>query len=166
LPYAVFDTNSLLGALINKHPFCDALEKLQKVCDRVVISNPIQKEFISKLHSVGLTIVVFNQKMSELSSMGKIKRLNKTHLLKAKRMIKKQRLRLPNDKEDHKFIEAAVASSAGFLVTADNGILILDPYRYNKANSTIRILSPENYVHDRQSSENKCKKTHEAMKLP
>jgi len=149
LPFAVFDTNSLLRAFIKKRPFCDALEKLQEVCDKVVISRPIQKEFISKLHSAGLTSVVFNQKMSELSRMGKIKRLNKTHLLKAKREIKKQKLRLPNDKEDHKFIEAAVASSAGFLVTTDKGILILDPYRYNRTNSIIRILLPESYVHDR-----------------
>lgn len=82
-------------------------------------------------------------KSEELKKIGKFKKINQYPLKKAKTIISKNRLPIPEDKYDVKFIEAALASKAKYIVTIDRGMLNLNPFRYDGEN--IEIISPEAY---------------------
>lgn len=146
MKFVVFDTNSLLRAFNKISPHSDALQRLRLICDRIAISNPIKKEFLSKLHRFGLSIILFEGGLAELSRLSKIKRITRTRLIKARQKIEENHLPLPNDRWDHKFIEAALAVHASCIITTDSGLLSMDPYIYDRSmGSTIRIIRPEYY---------------------
>jgi putative PIN family toxin of toxin-antitoxin system len=144
MTFAVFDTFVLLSAFKKVDPYVKALGTLDARCDKIAISKPIRKEFSNKLHSTGLTSVLFQKKLSEIARKGKIVKVKKTKLTEAKQKIQNNRLPLPNDKDDHKFIEVAIAAHARYIVTTDHSLLSLNPYRYN--NSLIEIITPDDYV--------------------
>jgi putative PIN family toxin of toxin-antitoxin system len=144
MTFVVFDTFVLLSAFQKIDPYVRTLDVLDARCDKIAISKPIIKEFISKLHSQGLSKVLFLKKLNEIARKGKIVNVGKTKLFKAKQKIQSNRLPLPNDKNDHKFIEVAIATHASYIITTDHGLLELSLYKYD--NSSIEIMTPNDYV--------------------
>lgn len=151
--FVVFDTWALLNAFKNIDPYANALDTLDIVCDKMAVSQPIMKEFHNKLHSTGLTLVLFTKKLSELLGKGKIVKIKRTNLTKARRKIRDNNLLLPNDSDDHKFIEAAIAVHARYIITTDNGMLSMNPYKYDN-NAIIEIITPSDYTERRRQRNN------------
>lgn len=138
------DTNTLIRALAELEPYSRALGHLTQKCDTIVFSTQIMKEYSGRFHKAGMTKLIFQRKLEEIRQRGKLKRCNETPLRNARRRIRDERLPLPNDRTDIKFVEAALASNAGYIITTDRGLLELDPYRYQ--GSRIGIIDPAEYA--------------------
>jgi len=141
--YAIFDTGVFLRALGNINPHTQALEHLKERCNIIRFSNIILREYKVIARKLGMSPTLLISKSEELKKIGKFKKINQYPLRKAKMIIKKNRLPVPKDKYDVKFIEAALASKAKYIVTIDRGMLNLNPYCYDSEN--IEIISPETY---------------------
>ena len=134
----------MIRAVAGKSPYSEALERLKNRCHMIAYSKKIMKEYIGKLRAVGMTIYIFLRKLEDIKQMNKLKRATNTILLRAKKEIRQKRLPLPSDRYDVKFLVAALAKSAKYIITTDPHLLTLNPYRY--AGSQIEIVPPQSYL--------------------
>jgi predicted nucleic acid-binding protein len=88
--------------------------------------------------------MILERKVKELERVGKTKDVHRTNLGNAKARIANENLPLPTDTFDHKFIEAAVACGARYIITTDPSLLVLDPYDHDAVH--LRIVEPSRYV--------------------
>lgn len=139
----VIDTNTLIRALAELEPYSQALKRLIEKCDTIIFSTQISKEYSGKFHKTGMPKFIFQRKLEDLRQQGKLKRSYETALKNARRKIKIERLPLPNDRTDIKFIVTAIAANARYIITNDNHLLRLNPYRYQ--HSRINIIDPVEY---------------------
>ena len=119
--FFVFDTNSLISAAlisssVNAHDLDAAIE-----IGRLVISEPVLQEFKE---------VIFRKKFDKyfmnvaerLEAIDKIER-NSVFFLP------QEVISACRDTKDNKFLELAVAAEASCIITGDNDLLILHPFR-------------------------------------
>lgn len=134
----------MIRAVAGKSPYSEALERLKNKCHMIAYSKKIMKEYIAKLRVVGMSAYIFLRKLEGIKEMNKLKRVNNTILQRARRKIRQESLPLPSDRTDIKFLVAALAKSAKYIISTDRHLLALNPYRHN--NSQIKIMPPENYL--------------------
>lgn len=91
-----------------------------------------------------MTFLILERKIKELERLGKTKDVRRTDLDNARARILCEHLPLPTDAFDNKFIEAAVACGARYVITTDPSLLTLDPYEHDAVN--IRIVEPHTYT--------------------
>jgi putative PIN family toxin of toxin-antitoxin system len=140
----VIDTNCMIRAVAGKSPYSEALERLKNKCHMIAYSKKIMKEYIAKLRVVGMSAYIFQRKLEDIKEMNKLKRATNTILLRARRKIRQRHLPLPSDRTDIKFLVAALAKSAKYIITTDRHLLVLNPYGHG--NSQIKIVCPQNYL--------------------
>lgn len=140
----VIDTYTFIRALADIENHRKVLNHLKAKCHIIVTTTGITKEYKSRLRKTGMTTYILQRRLEDLTQIKKLKRLKVTPLKKAKKKIKDEHLRLPEDRNDIKFIEAAVASKARYLITTDRGLLGLNPYKCKQA--YIEVITPQKYV--------------------
>jgi predicted nucleic acid-binding protein len=142
--FVVVDTMVLLKALGNIKPYSEALDCIKKVCNRIALSTEIHREYKCKVTSEGMTYTILERKIKELERIGKTKEVHRTDLDHAKTRIQNGNLPLPTDTFDHKFVEAAIACGAEYIITTDPSLLALDPYDHDTTH--FRIVEPSRYT--------------------
>lgn len=125
----IFDTCVFLKALGEQEPHKGAMEHSGEVYHTIRCSTEILREYQCKTSSEGMTVFFLLRKVKEFEKAGKLKRINKTLLEQASGLARDNCCQMPNDRDDHKFVVAAVACKAGFVVTTDTGMLNLNPYQ-------------------------------------
>lgn len=139
----VTDTMVFLRMLSNRPSYVDLLQKIKQTCNRIVISTPIAKEWMSKAHVEGMTPIILLTRIGQLKRIDKLRKCGKSMLDKAKKLIEKKKCRKPKDRYDMKFLEAALAEDCT-LITEDQALLALNPYRCGQKNFV--IVTPEDYM--------------------
>jgi len=142
--FVVVDTMVFLKALGDVNPYSDALNCIKRICNRIALSTEIHREYKCKVTSEGMTFLILERKIKELERLGKTKDVRRTDLDNARARILCEHLPLPTDAFDNKFIEAAVACGARYVITTDPSLLTLDPYEHDAVN--IRIVEPHTYT--------------------
>lgn len=127
---AILDTNVVISGIFWKGPPFRVLDAWQEQCFRLVISVPILEEyrrvlaemagehFSPVLHSI-LGLIELHSEMVEPISLAKA---------------------VCNDPDDDKFIEAAVAAAADYVVSGDTALLRLKDHR------GIRMVKPAEFL--------------------
>ncbi|MFQ6055578.1 MAG: hypothetical protein ACE5J3_06325 [Methanosarcinales archaeon] len=119
------------------------LETIKEKCDRIVITNDIKKEYKSRASTYGMSIVIVMQRLLEkLEYRGKkkIQKVGESVIDSARAIINK----IPKNKYDIKFIEAATTSKASYLVTEDSHLLELKVIKHKSGEC--KIIKPEDYL--------------------
>lgn len=142
--FVVVDTMVFLKALGGIDPYSEALDCIKKICNRIALSTEIHREYKCKVTSEGMTFLILERKIKELERVGKTKDVHRTNLDNAKARITNEHLPLPTDTFDNKFVEAAVACGARYIITTDPSLLTLDPYDDNTLH--MRIVEPSRYT--------------------
>jgi len=127
----IFDTNVLISAVLIKNSVSDiALRKAQNSCT-ILCSNSIFIEYTEKL-----LLPKFNKYASLIKRKNMLNDIEKEALF-IEPVVNISECRDPND---NKFLELAVAANADCIVTGDNDLLILNPFR------GIKIISPSDFL--------------------
>jgi uncharacterized protein len=127
----IFDTNVLISAVLIKNSVSDiALRKAQNSCT-ILCSNSIFIEYTEKL-----LLPRFNKYASLMKRTDMLDDIEKEALF-IEPVVKISECR---DPKDNKFLELAVAGNADCIVTGDNDLLILNPFR------GIKIISPSDFL--------------------
>ncbi len=127
----IFDTNVLISAVLIKNSVSDiALRKAQNSCT-ILCSNSIFNEYTEKL-----LLPRFNKYASLIMRKSMLNDIEKEALF-IEPVVKISECR---DPKDNKFLEVAVAANADCIVTGDNDLLILNPFR------GIKIISPSDFL--------------------
>lgn len=119
--FFVFDTNSLISAVlisssVNARALDAALDK-----GRLVISEPVLQEFAEVIFRKKFDKYFFDD-AERLEAIDKIER--NAIIFSPKEIITSCR-----DPKDNKFLELAVAAGSSCIITGDKDLLILDPFR-------------------------------------
>ena len=142
--FVVIDTMVFLKALGGISPHSEALDCLKRICNRIVSTTGVLREYKCKVTAEGMTTIILFRKIKELERIGKIKDVHRTQLDQAKTLIRTEELPLPTDSFDHKFFEAAIACKARYIITTDPSSLDLNPYCHSSID--MKIVTPEAYV--------------------
>lgn len=127
----VFDTNVIVSALLIKSS--NSRFAYEKVISRgkILDSLPTLEELIEvlcrKKFSKYISLSDRNIFISEFSLLAEIIKVN-------------QKLNVCRDPKDNKFLELAISGNADCVVTKDEDLLVLDPFR------KISILSPDVFL--------------------
>lgn len=127
----ILDTNVLISAVLLKNSVSDiALRKAQNSCT-ILCSNSIFNEYTEKL-----ILPRFNKYASLL------KRTNMLNVIEKEALFIEPVVKISEcrDPKDNKFLELAVAGNADCIVTGDNDLLVLNPFR------GIKIISPSDFL--------------------
>lgn len=137
----VVDTHIVFKALAGRvEKYKLFLETIKEKCDRIVITNDIKKEYRSRASTYGMTLVIIIQRLEKLGYRGK----KKIRKVSASIEIKKYNFKVLKDEKDLKFIEAAIASKASYLVTEDSHLLELKVIKHKSGEC--KIIKPEDYL--------------------
>ncbi|HID26529.1 MAG TPA: putative toxin-antitoxin system toxin component, PIN family [Methanosarcinales archaeon] len=137
----VVDTHIVFKALAGRvEKYKLFLETIKEKCDRIVITNDIKKEYRSRASTYGMTLVIIMQRLEKLGYRGK----KKIRKVSASIEIKKYNFKVLKDEKDLKFIEAAIASKASYLVTEDSHLLELKVIKHKSGEC--KIIKPEDYL--------------------
>ena len=130
---AVFDTNVFLRALINPHSRCGRL--LDEFADdyELVLSPAIIREVLEVLHRPRLR-AKFPQ-IAQLDIAHIIALFEQAHVVEPQDLPSVSR-----DPQDDKFLACARSARAGYLVTEDKDLLILEEYEGT------RICQPTEFI--------------------
>jgi putative PIN family toxin of toxin-antitoxin system len=139
----IFDTYVFLKALGQQEPHRDAMEHFMKVSHTMRYSTEILNEYKSKTSCEGMTVLFLLRKVMELERSGKLKKIKVTLLEQSSELIRDNHCQMPNDRYDDKFVVAAIACKARFVVTTDNGMLDLNPYRCDRVG--VEFIEPASY---------------------
>jgi len=129
----VFDTNTVVSALL----FSGISSKLVSLWQKVLITPVLSREILDEY------LRVLSYPKFDLSE-GEIKELIQEEILPYAEVVKpKRRLRVvQRDPSDNKFVECAVAGKARVIISGDKELLSLGRYRQ------IRIQSPAQFLAD------------------
>jgi uncharacterized protein len=132
IKHFVFDTNSLMSAfLIKSSVSARALDAaLEK--GRLVMSESCLQEFSE---------VIFRKKfdpyfVDDTERLDAIKKVESNSLI----FFPKERIEISRDIKDNKLLELAVEAKASCIISGDNDLLILHPFR------DIAILNPTDFL--------------------
>ena len=127
----IIDTNVLISAVLIKNSVSDiALRKAQNSCT-ILCSKSIFNEYTEKL-----LLPRFNKYASLIKRTNMLNDIEKEALF-IEPVVKISECR---DPKDNKFLELAVAANAVCIVTGDNDLLVLNPFRGTK------IISPTEFL--------------------
>jgi uncharacterized protein len=127
----IIDTNVLISAVLIKNSVSDiALRKAQNSCT-ILCSKSIFNEYTEKL-----LLPRFNKYASLIKRTNMLNDIEKEALF-IEPVVKISECR---DPKDNKFLELAVAVNAVCIVTGDNDLLVLNPFRGTK------IISPTEFL--------------------
>lgn len=127
----VFDTNVIVSALIMKQS--TARRAFDKAADvgKLLLSPAILEEFIDVLsRSAFDKYITTDERLQFLAAL-----VRESDLIEDVGAITECR-----DPKDNKYLEAAIAGKAACIVSGDNDLLVLDPFR------DISILSPRAFL--------------------
>lgn len=127
----------------NKSPYVNVLEKIKEICNKILISTSITKEWRSKAYTQGMSSLIILRNLHELDQIEKLKKCSKTSIVKAARLMDSEKCKRPTDQDNLKFLEVALAGKA-ILITDDRVLLNLNPYNCGK--TKLRILPPEEFL--------------------
>jgi predicted nucleic acid-binding protein len=136
--FLVLDTNTFLRSLARVSGYDKVLEKIKRKCDVIVSTGNIEKEYRSRLNIFGMSQIILLERLEMLRDEGKLKHIKRSKLRKIKIC------REPDDKEDIKFLLAALATGASYIITTDKGLTRLNPYKCEQI--CIRIIEPDEYI--------------------
>jgi putative PIN family toxin of toxin-antitoxin system len=128
----VFDTNTLVSALLFAHSkpgraFRHALKR-----DRVLLSSSTLEE---------LAEVLQRPKLERYVTAAEREEFLVAFVERALLVEPTQEVRACRDAKDDKFLELAVSGSASYIVTGDDDLLVLHPFR------NIAIVTPTEFLH-------------------
>lgn len=143
----VFDTNVFVRC-IDERGFKDALKRLIKKCDKIVISKKILiKEWKNYILMKGIPPSgTFRRRVDELRRIKKLKIIGKSKINAKQKNIRLNRK--PDDKSDVKFLNLAIIEGAKYIITRDRHLLDLHPIYYDNRKKRIDIIRPEEYEMD------------------
>jgi len=132
-PRCVFDTNSLISALlvstsVSRKAFDKALNAYQ-----VLISDETVAEFDD---------VAGREKFEPYITAEEREGFEERLHREARFVEVTERLEACRDPDDDKFLELAIAGGADILISGDNDLLVLDPFQ------GVRIVSPRSFVEE------------------
>lgn len=142
--FIVFDTCTFLKALGGIGKYKETLDLIKEICDTIIVSKEIEKEYRSKLHSEGMNITILQNKLSTLKAENKYKCIKRSRINGHLSSRNIQLNVLPEDRYDRKLFKLAAAENAKCIITTDTELLAMSPYRYG-SNEEFEIILPENY---------------------
>ena len=127
----IFDVNVLISAAIlrNSKPRLSFNKAIQ--FDQILISEDILKE---------LTSVIFREKFDKYLTNWERFEFIRNFSNFATKILITENLSICRDPDDNKYLELAATSNADYLITGDNDLLILNPFR------NTRIITPDEYL--------------------
>jgi len=131
MPNVVFDTSSIIGALLKKDSVTERALLLARTHDTICLSSVVEAE---------IRAVSARPKFSRYLTAGRLDLI--LDLLKAAAVTVEPSLPVSDcrDPKDNKYLELALAAGATTIVSSDDDLLVLDPWR------GIRIVTPLDYV--------------------
>jgi putative PIN family toxin of toxin-antitoxin system len=127
----VFDASSLVGAAAKANGVPRQALGLARDRDRIALSSAVFEEINDVLHRPGLARFLLPELRDEVIQI----LISGAVWFEPSEMVADCR-----DETDNKFLELAQASLASIIVSSDNDLLVLDPWR------DTRILRPAAYV--------------------
>ena len=132
-PSCVFDTNSLISALLIKTSI--SRQAFDKALDhyRIIISDETAAEFDD---------VAGREKFETYLKVGEREAFEELLHREAQFVEVTETVEASRDPDDDKFLELAVAGEAEVIISGDKDLLVLDPFR------DVRIVRPRTFVEE------------------
>lgn len=127
----VFDASSLVGAVIRRGGVPERALRHVLRADTLALSEPVLDELIEVLHRPRLARFLDSALRAEV--LGQLHALGVTFIPSA-------RITDCRDAKDNKYLELALAAEATTIVSSDDDLLVLHPWR------GVRILLPADYL--------------------
>jgi putative PIN family toxin of toxin-antitoxin system len=131
MPNVVVDTSTLVGALLRENSVPARALLLARTRDTLCLSDAVEAE---------IRVVLARPKFARYATPSRIARFVALLTTEARRFQPIERVTDCRDAKDNMFLELALVSGAKAIVSSDEDLLSLDPWR------GIRILSPADYV--------------------
>jgi uncharacterized protein len=131
MPNVVFDASSLVGALLKAESLPERALLLARANETICLSPDVEAE---------IREVFSRPKFRKYLTTGRAERILGLLTTAAMFVTPTEPVRDCRDAKDDKYLELALASSAHAIVSSDDDLLALDPWR------GIRIISPAAYV--------------------
>lgn len=130
-PKVVFDASSLVGALLKPASVPERALLLARANEVICLSVEVEKE---------IREVFARPKFRKYLSSGRAERVLELLTVSALSAEPTEAVADCRDARDNKYLELALAVGAGTIVTSDEDLLVLDPWR------GVRIVSPGDYI--------------------
>ena len=136
MPNVVFDASSIVGAVLKKDSTPEWALLLARSHATICLSLAVESE----IHAV-LQRPKFRKYITD-ADRGRILDILEAAALRFEPV---ERVTDCRDRKDNKYLELALAAGASIIVSSDEDLLVLDPWR------GIRILTPADYVRLQES---------------
>lgn len=127
----VFDTNTLISAAL----FRTSVPR--QAVDKALLTGSL---LVSESTSLELVTVFLRTKFDRYLERAKRELFLATFLQHTELIEISETIRACRDAKDDKFLEVAVSGNAGIIVTGDDDLLMLHPFR------TISIMTPRDFI--------------------
>lgn len=131
MPNVVFDASSMVGALLKANSIPERALLLARSNDMIWLSPSVESE---------IREVFARPKFRKYLSGDRAERILDLLLVAAQSTVPIEAVSDCRDPRDNKYLELALAAGADTIVSSDDDLLVLDPWR------GIRIISPAEYV--------------------
>ncbi len=131
MPNVVFDASSLVGALLKEGAIPERALLLARSNETICLSPAVESE---------IREVFSRPKFRKYLASGRAERILNLLTAAAEMVSPTEAVNDCRDAKDNKYLELALAAKAATIVSSDDDLLVLDPWR------GIRIVSPANYV--------------------
>ena len=131
MPSVVFDTSTLVGALLREDSVPARALMLARTRGTLSLSDAMEAE---------IRTVLARPKFVRYATPSRIARFLTLLRMEGRRVHPTVQVTDCRDPKDNMILEAALAASAGFIVSSDQDLLTLDPWR------DIRIVSAREYL--------------------
>lgn len=138
MPNIVFDASSIVGAALKQDSVPERALLLARRQDTICLSAAVETEIREVLQRAK-----FREYISEIARERIFDILGATALM----FEPVERVTDCRDAKDNKYLELALAAAASLIVSSDDDLLVLDPWR------GIRILRPVDYIRLRENRE-------------
>ncbi len=131
MPNVVFDVSSLVGALLKSGAVPERALLLARTHETLVLSPAVEAE---------IREVFSRPNFRKYLATGRAEHILDLLAAASVSVSPTETVRDCRDAKDNKYLELALAANAATIVSSDDDLLILNPWR------GIRIVSPANYV--------------------
>lgn len=131
MPNVVFDASSLVGALLKANSTPERALLLARSNDTIWLSPAVESEIRG---------VFGRPKFRKYLDGDRAERFLDLLLVAAQSVVPNEAISDCRDPRDNKYLELALAAHADIIVSSDDDLLVLDPWR------GIRIVTPADYV--------------------
>lgn len=131
MPNVVFDASSLVGALLKAGSLPERALLLARSNDTICLSPAVERE---------IRDVFIRPKFQKYLAAGRGERILDLIATAALIVDPTETVTDCRDRKDNKYLELALAAGAEIIISSDDDLLMLDPWR------GIRIVSPADYV--------------------